>query len=121
MSTIREVAAHAGVSIATVSRVMNNDTTYKMTGETRDRVWKAIVEISITSYDYTNKLNELQSACLQTAFRSGRRNTFRPQGRLCDEAQGRKIFRPVLSLSPDGDGKLSGFPPRKGSLCQHLE
>ena len=46
MSTIREVAAHAGVSIATVSRVVNNDTTYKMTDETRDRVWKAIVELN---------------------------------------------------------------------------
>ena len=46
MSTIREVAAYAGVSIATVSRVMNNDTTYKMTEETRDRVWKAIVDLN---------------------------------------------------------------------------
>ena len=46
MSTIREVAALAGVSIATVSRVMNNDNTYKITDETRDRVWKAIVELN---------------------------------------------------------------------------
>ena len=46
MSTIRDVAAYAGVSIATVSRVMNNDTTYKITEETRDRVWKAIVELN---------------------------------------------------------------------------
>ena len=45
MSTIREVAALAGVSIATVSRVMNNDTTYKITDETRERVWKAIVDL----------------------------------------------------------------------------
>ena len=45
MSTIREVAALAEVSISTVSRVMNNDTTYKITDETRDRVWKAIVEL----------------------------------------------------------------------------
>ncbi len=45
MSTIREVAALAGVSISTVSRVMNNDTTYKITEETRDRVWKAIVDL----------------------------------------------------------------------------
>ena len=46
MSTIREVAARAGVSIATVSRVINNDTTYKMTDETRDRVWRAILELN---------------------------------------------------------------------------
>ncbi len=46
MSTIREVAALAGVSISTVSRVMNNDSTYKITEETRDRVWKAIVDLN---------------------------------------------------------------------------
>ena len=46
MSTIREVAALAGVSISTVSRVMNNDETYKITDETRDRVWKAIVDLN---------------------------------------------------------------------------
>ena len=46
MSTIREVAALAGVSISTVSRVMNNDTTYKITDETRNKVWKAIVELN---------------------------------------------------------------------------
>ena len=46
MSTIREVAALAGVSIATVSRVINNDTTYKMTDETRDRVWRAIIDLN---------------------------------------------------------------------------
>ncbi len=45
MSTIREVAALANVSIATVSRVLNNDMTYKMTPETRERVWKAITEL----------------------------------------------------------------------------
>ena len=46
MSTIRDVAALAGVSISTVSRVMNKDETYKITDETRDRVWKAIVDLN---------------------------------------------------------------------------
>lgn len=46
MSTIREVAKLANVSIATVSRVINNDTTYKMTTETRERVWKAVAELN---------------------------------------------------------------------------
>lgn len=46
MSTIRDVASLADVSIATVSRVLNNDTTYKMTQETRERVWKAIAELN---------------------------------------------------------------------------
>lgn len=46
MSTIRDVAKLAEVSIATVSRVLNNDTTYRMTGETRERVWKAIADLN---------------------------------------------------------------------------
>jgi len=46
MSTIREVAAHAGVSPATVSRVINHDTRYKMTDETRERVWQAVAELN---------------------------------------------------------------------------
>lgn len=48
MSTIREVAALANVSVATVSRVINNDMKYKMTEETRARVWQAITELNYT-------------------------------------------------------------------------
>lgn len=44
MSTIRDVARLAKVSTATVSRVINNDPTYKMREETRDRVWRAVAE-----------------------------------------------------------------------------
>ena len=42
MATIREVAKLAGVSTATVSRVLNNDSTYKMTDETKQRVLDAV-------------------------------------------------------------------------------
>ncbi len=46
MSTVRDVAARAKVSPATVSRVLNHDTRYKMTDETRERVWKAVAELN---------------------------------------------------------------------------
>lgn len=42
MSTIREVAKLANVSTATVSRIINNDTKYKITDATRERVWDAV-------------------------------------------------------------------------------
>jgi len=44
MSTMRDIAKLANVSVATVSRVINNDRTYRMRQETHDRVWKAIAE-----------------------------------------------------------------------------
>lgn len=46
MSNIREVANLARVSPATVSRVLNNDTTYKIKAQTRERVWKAVAELN---------------------------------------------------------------------------
>ncbi|MGB8450804.1 MAG: LacI family DNA-binding transcriptional regulator [Anaerocolumna sp.] len=46
MSTIRDVANLANVSIATVSRVLNNDTKYKMTDETRIKVLQAATQLN---------------------------------------------------------------------------
>ncbi|GIP30242.1 HTH-type transcriptional repressor PurR [Paenibacillus sp. J23TS9] len=46
MSTIRDVAKLAQVSTATVSRVLNNDTKYKITDETRERVWQAVTQLN---------------------------------------------------------------------------
>ncbi|WP_026651719.1 LacI family DNA-binding transcriptional regulator [Butyrivibrio proteoclasticus] len=46
MSNIREVAKAAGVSTATVSRVINHDTEGRMTEETKERVWAAIAELN---------------------------------------------------------------------------
>ncbi|MWV47105.1 LacI family DNA-binding transcriptional regulator [Paenibacillus sp. HJL G12] len=46
MSTIRDVAKLAHVSTATVSRVLNNDTKYKITDETRERVWQAVTQLN---------------------------------------------------------------------------
>ena len=42
-TTIREVAAHAGVSVATVSRVLNG--TYAAPPATRERVLRAVAEL----------------------------------------------------------------------------
>ena len=45
MSNIRDVAKQAGVSPATVSRILNNNQTYKILPETRERVLKAVTEL----------------------------------------------------------------------------
>lgn len=48
MSTIRDVAKLANVSTATVSRIINNDTKYKITEATRRRVWDAVKALEYT-------------------------------------------------------------------------
>ena len=63
MASIREVAALANVSIATVSRVLNNDSTYKMREETRRRVWNAVAQ---TGYRQKTRAHPHEAACVPT-------------------------------------------------------
>lgn len=45
MSTIRQVAEKAGVSIATVSRILSADKSFQVRQETIDRVYKVVEEL----------------------------------------------------------------------------
>ena len=46
MSTIRDVAKYAGVSIATVSRILNNDEYFDVTRETKQKVLDAVKKLN---------------------------------------------------------------------------
>lgn len=50
MATIKDVAELAGVSIATVSRVLNSDTTLVVSGTTRKKVFEAADQLDYTKY-----------------------------------------------------------------------
>ena len=47
MATIKDIAAKAGVSIATVSRVLNHDETLNVQEETKKRIFEAAEEYFI--------------------------------------------------------------------------
>ena len=49
MATIHEVANQAGVSIATVSRVLNFDETLNVSAETRKRIFEIAEELNYKS------------------------------------------------------------------------
>ena len=48
MATIKDIAAKAGVSIATVSRVLNHDETLNVQEETRKRIFEAAEQSEYT-------------------------------------------------------------------------
>jgi len=56
MANIRDVAKKAGVSISTVSRILNGDADFKTSPQTRDAVNKAIKELN---YVPTTKINKM--------------------------------------------------------------
>ena len=59
MSTIREVARRAGVSIATVSRILNNDEYFGVTAETKRRVLEAVKELNYKKKNTKRKSTQL--------------------------------------------------------------
>lgn len=61
MSTIREVAKKAGVSITTVSRILANDSTLHVGEDTRARVMQTIKDLD---YQYTPKKKQIHIGCI---------------------------------------------------------
>lgn len=57
MPNIRDVAKRAGVSITTVSRIMNHDESYKTKEQTRKKVWQAATELGYVLPDRTPRIS----------------------------------------------------------------
>lgn len=66
MSTIREVARRAGVSIATVSRILNNDEYFGVTAETKRRVLEAVKELNYKKKNTKRKSTQLNISIIKS-------------------------------------------------------
>ena len=66
MSTIRDVARRAGVSIATVSRILNNDEYFGVTAETKQRVLEAVKELNYKKKNTKRKSTQLNISIIKS-------------------------------------------------------
>ena len=66
--TLKDIAKKAGVSISTVSRIINNDSVKKASQETSDRVWKIVQELGYQPNQNARKLikGHTESAPMKT-------------------------------------------------------
>ena len=52
--TLKEIAREAGVSISTVSRVINKNSTNVASKEVQDRIWEIVRRTGYTPVSYTH-------------------------------------------------------------------
>ena len=78
MASIREVAQLAGVSITTVSRIINNDQSFLITKETKDKVYQAIKDLNYKIPDSykVNKAKKSNIGCIQRLTIEGTKDNF---------------------------------------------
>lgn len=78
MASIRDVAKYAGVSITTVSRIINNDTSFSTTKETKDKVYDAIAALKYNIPDSykTIKSKKNSIGCIQRLTIEGHKDNF---------------------------------------------
>lgn len=56
LPTLKDVAQHVGVSVSTVSRVVNNDTSRHINAETKTKVWQAVRELGYEPNESARRL-----------------------------------------------------------------
>ena len=66
MSTIRDVAKYAGVSIATVSRILNNDEYFGVTRETKQKVLDAVKKLNYKKKNTKRKNTQLNVSIIKS-------------------------------------------------------
>lgn len=107
MATIRDVAKKAGVSIATVSRVMNNKGKIKQ--ETADRVHQAIEELSYTPNRIAQGLSNQRSNAIAFVLPSINNPFFPEIARAIEDVAQANGYHVFICNSDDNRDKLLGY------------
>ncbi len=78
MASIRDVAKAAGVSITSVSRVLNNDKNFSITEETRKKIYDAIKELNykIPENYIKNEEKKQSIGCIQRLTTEGNKDNY---------------------------------------------
>lgn len=71
MSTIKKIAELAGVSQATVSRVLNNPNYHCSSPEKRDKIWKAAMQLNYVPNEAAKNLKKGGAESREKAYRIG--------------------------------------------------
>jgi len=71
VTTLKDVAQHVGVSISTVSRVVNNEATRSVNPETRRKIWDAVTELGYQPNKWARQLVKGGQAAPSAATRVG--------------------------------------------------
>lgn len=69
MPTLKEIAQIVGVSISTVSRVINNDTSKHISAETREKVWEVVKQLNYKTSETQRRLIKQK---MEAALHSGK-------------------------------------------------
>ena len=65
MPTIRDIAKYAGVSTATVSRILNNDEYFVVKKETKEKVLLAVKKLKYIKKDKRKKVAQLNVSIIK--------------------------------------------------------
>ena len=78
MASIRDVAKLAGVSITSVSRVLNNDKNFNISDETREKIYSAIRELNYKIPEAYSKSNLVKNSigCIQRLTIEGAKDNY---------------------------------------------
>src|ERR1700716_323415 len=108
--TIYDVASRAGVSIASVSRVLNGQGTPR--AETRERVMRAVRELSFVPDGAARALSQGLKEVVGVVFRRGDETRFRDE----DESL---LFIDVINRGIDVAAQRRGFDVLMSSIGFH--